>query len=53
MLNFSMVSIENIWLEIVMNGGIGLLYAVLLVGIIFITNKDLKAQLKKFLSKDK
>ena len=53
MLHFSTVSIGNIWLEILVNGGIGLMYSALLVGMVVVTNKDFKVQLKRFLSKDK
>lgn len=52
-LDFSMCAVENVWFEMLINGGISVLYIILLIGIVFISNKDFKANLKLFLSKDK
>ena len=52
-LHYSMLSIDNIWFQALVNGGIGLLYAVVLVLIVVFTNKDFKNYFKKFFIKNK
>ncbi|MBQ8658080.1 MAG: hypothetical protein IJ506_03010 [Clostridia bacterium] len=47
--HFSTVSIGNIWLEILVNGVIGVLYATLLIAVVLLTNKDFKMRVKQFL----